>query len=264
MSRIKPYRGMKNSEVKRLLKSSKKVSSFVGPAYVAMHKSVVSEIQAQKDRNAKAAQRSMHLTINSCYNDSPRLQPEIQDIVDGIRDILHESRSDVIGVEDYQINTLSELAISSITIENLAEPKAEKILIRGEKAQSRKLYNIRFNMKGLVSMLFDWLLLGQVTEDETLKLIVMLIRSIGELYDLSLKHLEKIHAIILQEWYRLPKSNGAVNEDDLIKDILCKYGDNSSNLTEREIRVAVDQLVEYHCAELSEGNLTITESIVIK
>ena len=253
MSRIKPYRGMKNSEVKRLLKSSKKVSSFVGPAYVAMHKSVVSEIQAQKDRNA-----------NSCYNDSPRLQPEIQDIVDGIRDILHESRSDVIGVEDYQINTLSELAISSITIENLAEPKAEKILIRGEKAQSRKLYNIRFNMKGLVSMLFDWLLLGQVTEDETLKLIVMLIRSIGELYDLSLKHLEKIHAIILQEWYRLPKSNGAVNEDDLIKDILCKYGDNSSNLTEREIRVAVDQLVEYHCAELSEGNLTITESIVIK
>ena len=146
MSRIKPYRGMKNSEVKRLLKSSKKVSSFVGPAYVAMHKSVVSEIQAQKDRNAKAAQRSLHLTINSCYNDSPRLQPEIQDIVDGIRDILHESRSDVIGVEDYQINTLSELAISSITIENLAEPKAEKILIRGEKAQSRKLYNIRFNM----------------------------------------------------------------------------------------------------------------------
>ena len=68
----------------------------------------------------------------------------------------------------------------------------------------------------------------------------------------------------MQEWYRLPKSNGAVNEDDLIKDILCKYGDNSSNLTEREIRVAVDQLVEYHCAELSEGNLTITESIVIK
>ena len=48
MSRIKPYRGMKNSEVKKLLKSSTKVSSFVGPAYVAMHKSVVSEIQEQK------------------------------------------------------------------------------------------------------------------------------------------------------------------------------------------------------------------------
>ncbi|MBM6723826.1 hypothetical protein [Pseudoflavonifractor phocaeensis] len=255
---------MKNSEVKKLLKSSKKVSSFVGPAYVAMHKSVVSEIQAQKDRNAKAAQRSLHFTINACYNDSPRLQPEIQDIVDRIRNILHESGLDATGVEESQIDTLSELAISSITIEDLAEPKAEKILVRGEEAQSRKLYNIRFNMKGFVSLLFDWLLLGQVTEDETLILIVMFVQSIGKLYDLSLKHLEKIHAIILQEWYRLPKSNGTVNEDDLIKDILRKYSDSSSNLTEEKIRHAVDQLVEYHCAELNEGHLSITESLVIK
>lgn len=262
MSRNIPYRGMKNSEVKKLLKSSKKISSFVGPAYVAMHKSVVSEIQAQKDRNAKAAQRSLHLTINSCYTDPAQLQPEIQEIVDGIRDIVHSSETDA--VEGNQLDTLSELAISSITIENLAEPKAEKILVRGDKAQSRKLYNIRFNMRGLISLLFDWLLLGQVQEEDTLKLIVMLISSIGKLYDLSLKDWEEIHAIILQEWYRLPKTNGTVLEDDLVKNILQKYSGKISDLTEERIRTAIDELVEYHCAELKGGNFSITESLVIK
>lgn len=251
---------MKNSEVKKLLRSSEKVSSFVGPEYVSAHKSIISEIQAQKDRNAKAAQRSLHLTINSSCNDAPQLQPEIQGIIDEIRNILHKSGSDAGGVDKRQIDTLSELAISSIAIENLAEPKAEKILIRGEEAHSRKLYNIRFNIKGLISLLFDWLLLGQVTEDETWILIVMLMTTIGKLYDLSLKHLEKIHAIILQEWYRLPKSDGAVKESDLIQNILRKYSD----ITEEEIRCAVDQLVEYHCAELYEGSLIVTESLVIK
>lgn len=253
---------MKNSEVKKLLKSSKKVSSFVGPEYVAMHKSVISEIQAQKDRNAKAAQRSLHLTISSGYTDSPRLRPEIQDVVNGIRDVLHRSETDCI--EESQIDTLSELAISSINIENLSEPKAEKIVLRGTKAQSRKLYNIRFNVKELLSLLSDWLLLGEVSEEETLNLIRLLLRTIGTLYDLSLKQFEEIHAIILQEWYRLPKLDGAVNEETLVSNILRKYSSYISGLTEETIRNAIDELVEYHCAELNEGNLSITESLVIK
>ena len=91
MSRNIPYRGMKNSEVKKLLKSSKKMSSFVGPAYVALHKSVVSDIQAQKNRNAKAAQSSLHITIKSCYTDPAQLPPEVHAIVDGITHIIINS-----------------------------------------------------------------------------------------------------------------------------------------------------------------------------
>ena len=262
MPRNIPYEGMKSSDVKKLLKSSRKLSSFVGPTYVAMHKSVVSEIQAQKDRNAKAAQRSLHSTINSSYTDSPRLQPEIQDIANGIRDILHEPGTD--DIDESQVESLLDLAISSITIENLAEPKAEKILMRGDEAQSRKLFNIRFNMKELVSLLLDWTLLGQVTEDDALKLAVQLIKSVGKLYDLSLARFEKLHAIIIQEWYRMNKLDGTVKEDDLVNEILRKHIGGIPDLTEEKIRYAVDELVEYRCAELKEGNLSITESVVIK
>ena len=238
------------------------MSSFVGPAYVAMHKSVVSEIQAQKDRNAKAAQRSLHSTINSNYTDSPRLQPEIQEIVNGIRDILHEPGTD--GIEESQVDSMLELAISSITIENFAEPKAEKILVRGDVAQSRKLYNIRFNLKELVSLLLDWTLLGQVTENDSIKLFVQLIKTVGKLYDLSLVRFDKIHAIIIQEWHRMNKQDGTVKEDDLVNELLRKYIGSIPDLTDEKIRHAVNELVAFRCAELNEGNLSITESLVIK
>lgn len=273
MARNTPYKGMKKTELNKLLKQSKSVTSFAGPEYVAMHKSVIQEIQTQKDRNAKAAQRSLHMMINSgySYKDSLQLQSDVRDFINGLQEIARDNNSilqlnstQAGPLEESQINNLCELAISSITIENQAEPKAEKILVRGEKAQSRKLYNIRFNWKGLVSLLFDWVLLGQVSSEQALELIVMLIRSIGKLYDLSLIKFDYIHAVILQEWYRTPKENGAVEEDKLVEILLTKYKDKIPDLSQEKIRGAIEQMVDFHCADIEDGKVIITESLVIK
>lgn len=254
MAQNVPYRGIKKSELKKLMKQSTSVTSFAGQEYEAMHGSIIKEIQTQKDRNARVAQKSQHMMINSGIEEPYRLQPEIQFFINGLHDIVKED----------QFDNLCELAISNITIETQPEPKAEKILVRGEKARSKKLYNIRFNIKGMISLLFDWLLLGQIDEASTLQLIVMLIKSVGELYDLCLVEFDSIHALILQEWYRLPKENGGVEENKLIEMILTKYQGQIENLNENSIAHAIDELVKFHCADIDDGILTLTESIVIE
>lgn len=271
MNKNIPHKGMTQAELKKLLKQSKNATSFAGPQYVAMHKSVIQEIQAQKDRNAKAAQKSLYMAINSGYEDSLRLQTEVQDLADKLAMVAKESnfissssQAHDCSHVDRQIENLHELAIPNIIIETQAEPRAENILVRGEKAQSRKLYNIRFNLKGLMSLLSDWILLGEINPEDGLVLLVMLIRSLSKLYDLSLIEFDYIHSIILREWYLSPKENGAVNEDKLINVILKKYKEKIPNLNKVKIIEAVNQLEHFHCAEVVDGKIIVTESLVIE
>lgn len=266
MTKRIPYQGMKRSELKKILKHSFNLNSIAGETYVKMHKSIIQEIQTQKDRNSKAAQKSLHITINTIQSEAINLQPEIQLLVDKLRETAEKniSRSrQPSTVDDEGIDALYQLAISSITIDDQQEPRAEKIFVRGEHAQSRKLYNIRFHLKGALFVLMDWVLLGEVSAEMAPNIIMNLIRSIGELYDLMLIDFEYIHAIILQELYYLPKTKGAVDEQRLIDRILSKYTTHT-NLTEANVRKAIDQLVKFHCIDLIDGNVIITESIVIK
>lgn len=45
-----PCKGFSAKEVEQLLKTSRKISSFVGPKYVSKHTAVIREIQQQKLR----------------------------------------------------------------------------------------------------------------------------------------------------------------------------------------------------------------------
>ena len=263
MTKLPPYEGIGTADLKDLLDHSNKLSSFGNQRYVDMHKAVIQEIQTQKDRNLKAAQRSLHMTIHSGYTDSIQLQPEIQELINSLQKLAQENL-EICANGPYDISEICELAISCLELETQSEPKAEKILIRGEKAQSRKLYNIRFNLKGLISLLDDWLLLGQTDIESAQTLIVILIRSLAKLYDLALIDFDQIQAIILMEWYRKPKENGRIDEEDFIKCLLKDYHDRIPKLTVEKIRKKVDQLVKFHCAEIYEGKLAITETIVIK
>lgn len=44
MNKNIPHKGMTRAELKKLLKQPKSVTSFAGPQYVAMHKSIIQEI----------------------------------------------------------------------------------------------------------------------------------------------------------------------------------------------------------------------------
>lgn len=261
-----PYTGMKKTDLKKLLKQSEVVSSFGGNSYFEMHQSTIKEIQEQKDRNAKAAQKSMHMVIHSGYTPSMELQSDVQTLIDEICTTAKNSVSTTPEnpVDDTLIHNLGELAVSCVTTESFTEPKAEKILVRGVSAQTRKLYNIRFNFKGMISLLFDWVLLGDISECMMLQLVVMMCRTLAHLYDLSLIQFDRIHALILIEWYRMPKKNGAVAEEDLMQRLLDKYQSEIPTLDAATIRQAVDEMVTFHCADLENGNLIVTESLVIK
>lgn len=265
-----PYKGVSKAGLKRLTKKSKSVTSFAGAEYVSMHKATIQELHTQKERNAKAAQKSLHMVINSGVEDSLDLQPEIQRFVDGLRKTIQDNKElfntslSIDPIDDALLDNLCELAVSNIAIENQIEPKAEKILVRGEKAKSRKLYNIRFNIKGMISLLFDWLLLGDITEVSLVQVAVMMVRSIGTLYDLALIDFDYIHALILQEGYRAPKRNGGIEEDKLIDIILTKYGNKYPDLSKTKLSGATNELQKFHCLDIEDGMLYFTESIVIK
>lgn len=268
-----PYKGLKKSQLIKMMKNAKKVSSFAGDSYVSMHKAVIREIQMQKDQNAKAGQRSMYMEVNSGYEDPLKLRGEIQTVIDDISrvagDIVHETQPSFSQIRTFDGNLIDlqdlyELAVSNIEIAEQIEPKAEKILVRGEKAQSRKLYNIRFNMKGMMSLLLDWVILGQFSMDKIPEMIVVLIRSIGKLYDLAMAEFGYVQAIVIQEWYQSPKEDGGVEEDQLIETILQKYRKKIPDLSKESIIKAVDELVKCHCGTVENGKLFITESIVIQ
>lgn len=76
-----PYKGIERKEIEQLLREAEVVPSFAGSSYAQMHKSVIQEIQIQKDCNGKAVQRGMHMTINSGFDDSLRLQPDIEELI---------------------------------------------------------------------------------------------------------------------------------------------------------------------------------------
>lgn len=258
-----PYKGLGKEELDQVFNSSEEVVSFAGAGYLAMHKSTIQEIQAQKDRNDKAAQKGMHMTINSNLDKPLHLQPDTEELMNRLVQTVQENEA-ADPVEDDQIRDMRELATFCITTETQAEPKAECILVRGEHARSRKLYNIRFNLKSAVALLFDWLLLGKITENTSLQLIVMLIVSIAKLYDLMLAEFGTLHAAVLQELYRVPKENGTIEEGAVIQRVLERYNVVHPDWDDEAVREAITQLDNYHCIELINGNLTITESIVIQ
>lgn len=211
------------------------------------------------------------MAINSGYNDSLQLQAEVQDIADRLTMVAKKSQfaSSLSQAHDYsyvdrQIENLHELVIPNIIIEEQAEPKAERILVKGEKAQSWKPYNIRFNLTGLMCLIAEWILLGDLSAEDGIVLFVMLMRSIIELYDSCLIEFDYIHSIILREWHLSPKENGAVNEDNLIDTILKKYSEKIPDMDEDQIIKAVDQLEQFHCVEVVEGKIIVMESIVIE
>lgn len=266
-----PYKGLKRSELKKMMKTAKTVRSFAGPGYVAMHKAVIREIQIQKDQNAKATQKSMHMEINSGYEDPLKLRTEVQAVIDGFRNIAKEMEiplssgsKDIIKADATDLRDLCELAVSNIEIENQAEPKAEKILIRGSEAISRKLYNIRFNLKGIVSLLFDWVLLGELDVKKVPALIVTFVRSVGKLYDLALIRFDFIHAAILEEWYFTPKEDGRVKVTEIVETVVTKYSNKIPGLDSKKVLGAISDLTEFQCATEEDGMLTITESIVVQ
>lgn len=263
MSKFSPYNGIGKAELEKLLSQSETIPSFGGQNYIDMHKAVIQEIQIQKDRNLKAAQRSLHMIINSTSMDSLQLQPEIQELIGTLQKLVQEQGEICDGIQ-CDTSEICELVISCIALETQSEPKAEKILIRGERAQSRKLYNIRFNLKGLISLLDDWLLLGQTDSQNAEMKIVILVRSLAKLYDLALIDFNQIQAIILMEWYRQPKEKGGVDEEQFVQLLSEKYQDQIPGLTCEKIREMIDELVKFHCAEICEGRLSVTESIIIK
>lgn len=264
MAHSVPYKGIEREKIEQILKEAQAVPSFAGPDYAKMHKSVIQEIQTQKDHNGKAVQRGMHMTINSGFDDSLRLKPDIEELIDQLSQIAqkHGDGHDPVPVE--LLGSLRELATSCITTEPQAEPKAERIFVRGESAQSRKLYNIRFNIKRAVSLLFDWILLGNITEATSLQLIGMIIRSVSELYDLSLKEFDALHAVVLQEVCRANKVNGWVEETVVVQHILDRYGVEHAEWDCEAICRAVTELDQFQCIELTDGKIAITETIVIQ
>lgn len=258
-----PYKGLSKEELDQVFNSAEKVVSFAGTGYLAMHKSAIQEIQSQKDRNDKAAQKGMHMTINSSLDKPLHLQPDTEELVNRLMQTVRENE-DADPVGDDQIRDMCELATFCISTEAQAEPKAECILVRGENARSRKLYNIRFNLKGAISLLFDWLLLGKIAESTSLQLMVMLVDSIAKLYDLALVEFGPLHAAVLQELYRIPKENGTVEEDAVVRRVLEQYGAAHPDWNDETVREAITELDKFHCIELINGNLTIIESIVIQ
>lgn len=264
MAHNTPYRGIKKAELEQILKGSKAVSSFAGSYYVKMHKSVIQEIQAQKDHNEKAIQSGMHMTINSGLDNPLHLRSDIEKLVDELSQIVQADMDIQYPVTEDLIFDLRELAAFCITTEPQAEQKAERILIRGENASSRKLYNIRFNIKGAISLLFDWILLGNITESASLQLAVMLVRSVAKLYDLTLKKFDAIHAAVLQEIYSAPKVNGMAGEDEVIEHVLTRYGKKHSDWDSATIRNAITELNNFRCIELADSKIAITEAVVIR
>lgn len=259
-----PYKGIERKEIEQLLREAEVVPSFAGSSYAQMHKSVIQEIQIQKDCNGKAVQRGMHMTINSGFDDSLRLQPDIEELIGQLSQIALKHGDGDNPVTTELLTSLQELATSCITTEPQAEPRAERIFVRGENAQSRKLYNIRFNIKRAVSLLFDWILLGNITETTSLQLFGMIIRSVSELYDLSLKEFDTIHAAILQEVFRANKVNGWVDEDTVVQHVLDRYSVEHSEWNRETIFRAITELDQFQCIELTDGKISITETIVIQ
>ena len=137
-------------------------------------------------------------------------------------------------------------------------------MVRGEHARSQKLYNVRFNIKNVISLLFDWILLGDITESTSLQLLVMLILSIGKLYDLTIKEFNELHAVILQEVYRAPKIDGMVEEDFVIQRIQSQYEAEHPDWDVPTISAAVTELDKFCCLDICNGKLALTENLVIQ
>ena len=262
MPKNTPYIGMGKTELEELLKRSKIVPSFAGTNYVKMHKSIVSELQEQKDRNAKAAQRNLHIVINSGGSDCPRLHPDLQSIID---DIVSEASKDS-NYHEYGVNLddIRELAIANISIDGQHEQRAAKIVLQDGDSFSRKLPNIRFHLRGVISLIAEWLLIGDICDTEATVLLVMLLISIGRLYKLSLVNLDLIHAIILRELYQAPKFHGAVDDTSLVDTILRKHQDDVPGLNAKMVNDAISELLNWNCIDIQNGKIFLIETLIIK
>jgi len=266
MAKIKPCPGLSRDEYKRITQNATSIPSLANSQYASMRREVVKEIQAQKDSNAKTAQKCLHMVINSGLGNVGQLQPELQEVYDLMTDEAQKiiNNQSVEGITSEEVRLINALVMASVSIDDAEEPKAQKILVRGEKAQSRKLYNIRFNIRKALSLVADLLLLDDFSKEKTLALIITLFRTLSGLYDLLLLKFDSIHAAVLREWDRAPKQHGYVDEDTLIAQILQNYNGVIPNLSSASIREAVNDLDEFRCAEIVNGKVTVLEDIVIR
>lgn len=265
MAKIKPCPGLSREEYKRITQNATSIPSLANSQYASMRKEVVKEIQAQKDSNAKTAQKCLHMVINSGLGNVGQLQPELQEVYDQMITEAQKIINDqsVEGICSEELHLIDALVMSSISIDDVEEPKSQKILVRGEEAKSRKLYNIRFHIRKALSLVADLLLLEDFSKAKTLALIITLFRTLSDLYALILVEFDFIHAAVLREWDRAPKQNGYVEEETLIKQILQNYDGVIPNLSSASIRNAVNDLDKFHCAEIVDGKVTVLEDLVI-
>ena len=142
---------------------------------------------------------------------------------------------------------ISETEKKTKKIGDTAEKTSEKIKSSSEKARKKIKENTDESAKGYKKSTEEAKkfadAIGKVPEGE-----------IGQL-----------NADIKETQRELNKVNKALKETpDDIELLSEKYQDQIPGLTCEKIREMIDELVKFHCAEICEGRLSVTESIIIK
>lgn len=256
MAKMRPCQTVESSTLK---KYSHQVASLMGEKYDGM--SVVREVKVQSCKSSKEVQKCLHNLITDNASSST-INPNIKSAMDKLTNLAvaqcpEESQSAVKAV-------VQQLVLSSITEESLPEIKANTLHVSDSGVVSRKLYNICFHIPGVLAILSEWLVIGNITKEDSLKYAVMLWNSINQLYHLAKAEFGTVSAAVLQEWYKAPKNCGGVKEAYLVSQVLGKYSSQIPNLNETCVTEAVNTLMEYHCVDVCDGVLYVKESIVLE
>lgn len=256
MAKMRPCQTLESS---RLKKYSHRVASLAGEKYDGI--SVVREVKVQGCKSSKEVQKYLHNLITDNAS-SPALNPNIQSVADALMNEAAKQYPEEFSPEARAV--VRQLILSNITEESLPEIKASKIHVSDSGAVSHKFYNICFHIPGVLAILSEWILIGEIRKEDFLKYAVMLWNSINQLYGLSEATFGATSAAVLQEWYKAPKNHGGVNEADLINRVIDKYSSQIPDLNEACVMEAIETLRKYHCVDLSDGFLYVKESIVLE
>lgn len=265
----KPYIGI---PIEELQKDASPIAEFSGLSAGA-RRAIIKQIQREIDQNEWAIRRSPSAVIHSGTDGELQMQFEAQSIFNALKNALENDsniKGENIRVSEEQIRQVCDAVLPNIITDAPSEPRVETILLQNnEKSTSLKIGNIKFNIRGLLSLVADWVLIDEVPKENFPVIIALAFKSLSAIYDSVKLELDIVHSVILEELYYIPKVNGGVIESDLIDNVINNAEVKKKNLSRDEVNGKITELATFGCINImgnmtgKEATISLAESIII-
>ena len=235
---------------------TKKIDSMTNDKYKSNINVVRKIIERNNLKYAEAEARAAKILIK---NNDVNSHLTNSQVIGQIKKIAYEVKENE--VSDIIINRVLDAAIDELKEEDFF---AHSLDIRDlNKSKSRKIYNIKFNIKYCFEMLNDAYCIGKRFVDKNyFSLVLSILSLIKKLYNATTISLTYLEALIVSI---IAKQRTILDEDSLIKLVLAdenlKYCGFEVGIA--EISSALTNLSEMRVVGIVDGKIELIESIVV-